>query len=285
MANATIGHSNFADTISYSGGSWAGSLPLTNLANRVQGIVARSSNLLTASTQFTGDLGAQNIIQAIYIVAHNLTLTARIRIRTSLVSNFATLVTDSGWIEAWPAVYQTEDLPWEADNWWEGTYTDRERQGYNWTRGVLFEDPEVVRYIKVEIDDQTNPAGYVQIGRLFCGEAWQFDTNMSYGASIGWETNTEVAEAVSGTEYFDRRTPKRAVSFTLNGMSEGEAMTKAFEVMRRAGIDGEVLFLWDPADTVNTLRRQFIGTFRELSRIENPYIERHRAAFSIKESL
>lgn len=285
MANATIGHSNLADTISYSGGSWAAGLPLTNLANRVQGIVARSTNLLLASTQFVGDLTAQTLVQAIYLVAHNLSLTAKLRIRTSLVADFSVLVTDSGWFDAWPPVYQTEDLEWEADNWFEGTYTERERQGYNWTRGVLFADPEVVRYIKVEIDDAGNDAGYVQIGRLFVGEAWQFEFNMTYGASIGWETTTEVAEAVSGTEYFDKRTPRRAVSLTLARMTEGEAMSKAFEIMRRMGIDGEVLFLWDPDDTVHALRRQFLGTFRELSRIENPYLDRHRAAFAIKESL
>jgi hypothetical protein len=285
MANAVVGHSNLASAITYSGGSWTAGLPLSNLADPVQGIVARSTNLTLASTQFVGDIGYQTIVQAIYLVAHNLSLSAKLRIRTSLAADFSVLVTDSGWFDAWPPVYQTDDLEWEADNWFEGTYTEKERQGYNWTRGVIFPDAEVVRYVKVEIDDATNNAGYVQIGRPFIGEAWQFEFNMLQGASIGWETATEVSEAVSGTEYFDPKIPRRSVSFTLGRMTEGEAMAKAFEVLRRMGIDGEVMFLWDPDDTVHALRRQFLGRFREMSRIENPYLDRHRAAFSIKESL
>jgi hypothetical protein len=143
----------------------------------------------------------------------------------------------------------------------------------------------LAQYWRVEINDTTNAAGYIQVGRVFIGPAYQPTVNMSYGAGLGWETKTVAQEALGGAEYFQHRTPYRVATIKLDWLSVDEALANAFEIMRRAGLDAEVFWVHDPDDTVHALRRRFIGRLRQLSAIQYPYPNVNSAAFEIKELL
>lgn len=279
-----IGFPNHADSTTLSGGAWTATLPLNNLKNRIIGKVARSSTAATADTNFDIDLGAEKKIRISALVNHNFSLDAKYRLRGSAVSNFATSVYDSGWLDVWPVVYPYESLDWEDANWWGGKYTDEQRAGYTATLVEAEATNILARYWRWEIDDTTNAAGYVQVGRLFIGPAWQPTLNMSYGATSGWETKTEVQEALGGAEYFQRRTPYRVQNIALQ-MSENEGLANVFEIQRRAGIDAEVLWIFDPADTVHALRRRYLARMRKLSAIEYPYFDTNKTTFELKELL
>lgn len=288
MANCLFGFPNVVDNGSPDGGSWAADLPLDNMLSRVLAKKARSSDLATASTQFTLTLAATKRVRVIGLIAHNLSITARIRVRAALVSDFSTTQYDSGWGSVWPAVYTddaTTGLEWEDDNWWTGQYVPEELTGVNWNLIRIVGEAVQARYLKVEIDDQHNSAGYVEIGRIFAGPAWQPVKNMSYGASLGWETATQIEESLGGAEYFDRRTPYRVMRGSLDWLTTASGLQNAYELMRQAGVDGEILFVFDPDDTVNAVRRQFLGRMRTLSPLEYPYCDITRMPFEIKELL
>lgn len=285
MSNCMIGFPNCTDAATLSGGSWLAALPLSNLKNRIIGKVARSSTDATADTKLDIDLAAEKNIRVLSLTNHNCSLDARFRIRGSAVSNFATSVYDSGWGDVWPVVYGPDDLDWEDNTWWVGKYTDEQRAGYTAALIHILPANTLARYWRIEIDDTTNAAGYVQVGRLFIGPAWQPTLNMSYGASVGWETDTEVQKALGGAEYFQRRTPYRVQKLVLGAMDGNEAMTRAFELQRRAGIDQEVLWIFDPSDTMHALRRRWLGRLRRLDPIEYPYCNTNKTAFEIKESI
>lgn len=192
---------------------------------------------------------------------------------------------DSGWNDVWPVVYPWGTLEWEDDNWWTGKYTLEETKGYTAELIHLLPAGKTLRYWRVELSDPSNPDGYIEAGRLFIGPVWQPKFNMSYGASLAWETKTGIDEAVGGSEYFRTSTPYRVGKFTLNHMNQDEAFSRAFELMRQAGIDREVLFIFDPDDTVHALRRRFLGRLRTLSAIDFPYYNTNSAAFEVKELL
>jgi hypothetical protein len=192
---------------------------------------------------------------------------------------------DSGWVDAWPIVYPYGALEWEDDNWWSRQYSDEERTGYTAGRTHVLPADVLAQYWRVDIADPLNPAGFVQLGRVFIGPAWQPSNNMSRGASLSWETGTEVQEAYSGAEFFGVKTPYRVARFSLDWLTESEGLSQAFELHRRAGIDKEVLFIFDPTDTIHALRRQFLGRLRQLSPIEFPYATVTKNAFEIKENL
>lgn len=280
-----LGFPNRTDQAVLSGGAYVSTLPLQNLQNRVIGKVARTTNTALSSTQFTIDLGRGMKAQILALRNHNLSISARYRVVGSAVVDFSALAYDSGWNDVWPVVYPFGALEWEDDNWYTGKYTDEEREGYTTELDHLLPMAKLARYWRVEIDDVENPAGFVQVGRLFIGPAWQPTINMIYGASIGWETKTVVQEAKSGAEYFDVRTPYRVQKFTLDHMSQDEAFSQAFEIQRRAGIHGEIVFIHDPSDTVHSLRRRFMARLRTLTPIEYPYFDINSTAFELKELL
>lgn len=289
MANALFGFPNRADAATLSGGAWAPALPLANLQNRVLARKARSADLAASSTVLVADLGVTRQIRVAALVAHNLSMGALYRITAANISDFSTLVADGGWRAVWPAVYPSGSLTlleWEDDNWWSGQYTAEQVAGVNWNLIHVFNPSYVLaRFWKLEISDPLNAAGYVEAGRLVLAPAWQPARNLSYGSSLGWETGTQVDEALGGAEYFDRRTPYRVQRLALDWLTTDEGMVSAYELIRRAGIDGEVLFVRNPDDTVHAIRRQFLGRLRQLSPLEDPYINTTRVSLEIKELL
>lgn len=284
MANCMMGFPNRIDAATITGGSWTAGLPLANLKDRRLGKVARSTNAALASTKFDMDLGKALPIKLVAPTNHNFSLNAKYRLRGSMASDMSAPVYDSGatFLDVWPVVYPFGTLEWEDDNWWSGKYTPEQIAGYTPTFAIILPTAKLARYWRLEIDDTANAAGYVQLGRVFIGPAWQPAINMVYGASLGWETKTTVQEARSGAEYFDARIPYQVERFTLDALDQDEAFSQAFELFRRAGIDKEVFFIHDPDDTVHALRRQFLARLRQLSAIEFANVNTNKAGFELK---
>jgi hypothetical protein len=192
---------------------------------------------------------------------------------------------DSDWQDVWPTVYPFGTLEWGDENWWSGKYTTEEAEGYIAELVHILPADRYERWWRIEFDDQTNAAGFIEIGRLFIGPVWQPKINMEYGASIGWETTTEARQAISGAEYFSDGINFRVQRFTLGHMDQDEAFSQAFELQRRAGISGEILWIHDPDDTVHALRRRYLARMRQLSAIDYPYFGANSTAFELKELL
>lgn len=287
-----IGHPNRIDQAeTISGGAWSATLPLANLQNRLFSKVARSVDADPASTQFVMDYGTPQRLRIISLVAHNIGLQGRVRFEASTVSDFSSSVYDSGWVDVWTglltAEWNIDELEWENDNYWTGTYSAEEIRGFTAVSTHILPQPVSARYWRISIDDAANDAGFVQIGRLFMGPAWQPRINYSWGAGLGYETNTAVEVALGGTEFFDPREPVRIFRFTLEWMRDDEGFGRALELMRRAGVHGEVFVVPDPSDPFQGLRRNFMGRFRQLSPLEQATWANggsaHTMAFEIKE--
>lgn len=282
-----LGFGNLIDAATLSGGSWVGSLPLNNLKARALAKVARSASLTFANTKFAIDHGASKPVRIVGLVNHSMQLSAQFRVVGGSDPGFSTgVLYDSGWLDVWPSVYSTLSLEWSSNNFWGGRYTDAERTGITPTRGLILPSTVSARYWQIEVKDAANTDGFIQIGRVFIGAAWQTQVNALYGAtSIAWETNTEIQAAISGAEYFDRRTPYRVARFSTEYMTETEGMASAFEIQRQSGLDGEVFFVHDPDDVAHALRRQFLGRLRELSPVEYPYVGLTKTGWEVKELL
>jgi len=285
VSNAILGYNNLIDRGVVSGGSYYANLPLTNLQDRRYGWVARSTSAATASTQFIVDLLEDESIRVLGLFNHSMTLDALIKVTASSYADFSSPSYSLAWTAVWPAVYDVDDMEWEDDNWWSAQATAEERASLasNWIK--VLDATVSARYWKFEINDAVNTDGYVDIGRAFLGAGWQFGINMSVGAGIGVETKTGVQEALGGAEFFDRRRPFRVARFLTEWMDENEAMSKAFDIQRIHGIDKELVFVWDPADTLHALRRQFPCRLRQLSPIEYPLLNTFKTAWEAKELL
>lgn len=286
MSVFLLAYSNRIDSATLSGGSWVSTLPLNNLKDRNQGVVARSTNDALASTKFYVDLGSVKTVRTFGAVNHSISLDGKIRVRMSETD--ATLATsdyDSGWLDVWPAISDSLDLDWEDDSFWSGQYSTEQLEGYNPTFIVSAPAQLAARYLLVEIDDQTNESGFIQIGRVFIGPAWQPEWNFTYGVGISIEDTSEIEEALSGAESFDERRKRRLARFNTDYLSENEAMAFAFEIKRRMGVTGEVIFQYDPSDTVHAVRRQFMGRLQSLDPITHPNLVQYVTGWEVRELL
>jgi len=282
MSNLIIGFPNRIDEATLSGGSWLASLPITKLQNRALSQVARSTDAALTSTTLTATFTAITVTKLLALVNHNLSVAAKIRLH-SYDASYAEY--DSGWIDVWPSVYLPDELEWEDDTWWTGQYSAAQRENYTPIFiHILPQDVYTTNWI-IEINDTTNAAGYVQIGRAFIGAVWQPAKNMIYGVEIGWESRSEVSEALSGAEFMIERRPHRSARLHLEWMPEAEAYNQAFELTRQADVHKEVVFVYDPDDTARAIQRQYIGRLRKLSPIEHPFFAHHSMEFEIKELL
>ncbi len=283
MANMILAFPNRIDDATLSGGSWNASLPITNIQNRKIGKVARTSGDASGNTIIIMDMGVDQFIKVVSIVNHNLSSIAEWRITGSSVSNFSVLDYDSGQIDVWGVVHPYGSLQWGLPNWWEGTLSEEETEDWIPTATHILPSTVYARYWKIQFFDTTNPDGYVQIGRIFIGDGWQPLVNMDYGSDISWNTDTGISQALSGAEYFNRTNPYRSATFKLSNLTIDEGLGNGFDLTRKAGMDKEVFFIFDPDDTIHAFRRQFLARLRKLSQIEYPYFDRTSMAFEVKE--
>lgn len=192
---------------------------------------------------------------------------------------------NSGWKDVWPEVYPYGEQEWEEDSWWSGKYSAEELDGYTATLTVAL--PKVVthQYWQLEIDDTSNPDGYVEIGRLFIGPAWQPSKNASYGLARQFETDTTVTSSLSGVRRFQPQKPRRVTRMTIENVTENEMLSRAFDMDRRAGVDKEVFWVENPDDTVHAIRRQFLARFRTLGALEAPSYNIGKKTYELEELL
>ncbi|WP_185982817.1 hypothetical protein [Aureimonas mangrovi] len=289
--NIMLGFPNRIDQCEITGGAWVESLPLANLRNRLFSRVARSASAAENATQMVLDLGDPKSIRVLGLIAHTITLQGRLRIEASQFADFRTLVHDTGFRDAWGgligAPWMINELEWESDNYWYGTYSREQVEGFTAVSVHVLDAPVFARFWRLSIQDARNPAGFIQIGRLFIGEGVQPRINYSWGAGAAYETGTQVETALGGAEFFDVREPVRVFRFTLEHMADEEAFGTFQEIVRRAGIHGELMVIPDPTDLYQGLRRNFMGRLRQLSPLEQVTWmnggSAHSMAFEIKE--
>lgn len=269
--NLMLGFPNRIDQCELSGGSWVSTLPLANLKNRLFDRVARSAGLATSQTTFTLDMGQPQPIRLFALVAHNLTVTANIRLEASDTPDFAAPVYDEtfdAWGSTANAAWNIAQLEWESDNYWLGTYTSDEIAGFTAVSQHVLPGEEVARYWRVTIEDTENPAGFVDVGRVFIGSAAQARINYAWGATLGYEFGTVVETSLSGAEFFDVREGVRVFRCVLQHMADDEAYGTFLEIVRRGGVHSEIMVIPDPTDMINGIRRNFMGRLRQPSPLE-----------------
>lgn len=289
MANCLICWPNHADVSTLSGGSWLSSLPLSNAKSRFKSQVARSTDLSEASLVINADLGKSRYITSLAIINHNLSTSATVRVRYWSDSGMTACVYDSGYLEVWTRWYDTLQLRWGDENFWNGKITQAEIDA---TDPIFLHiplntayksSPQSSRCISINIKDDNNTDGYVQIGRLYLAEDWTPALNMSYGATIAWNDPSIVDTSLDGTEYYEERPKFRTVTFTLDNMKYTEGANKALQMTFDRGVTKDFLFVFDPSNRQLLQQRSFVGRLSQLSQLEHPTFGRNSMAFALKE--
>lgn len=283
MANVLIGWPNRIDQSTLSGGAWAAALPLDNLKVPRMPVVARSTDALTASTQFDADLGASKTLLAIAIANHNLSQDAEIRVSLGSTSGDDDVYAGD-WTPAYAITFGSGTDEWADYEWFTGLSSD-EWIGTPFTSFVLLPSAYAARYVRVEIDDTTNPDGYVQMGRVFIGSGFVPAFNPAYGLQDGFRDPSLITELESGAVIAHPRRRLRTVKFALELVRQDDEFSILHELQRRIGTVGEVLYVPNYRNAEATQRTGFIGRMSKLDPISYPIFRHRSAGFEIVEIL
>ena len=230
------------------------------------------------------DIVTAKSVGVVSLVGHNLSASAKVRVRGSTESAFASPAYDSGWVDCWPAgVIPQGLLEWGDGDFWMGTVPADLRASYSTPYINLISSRPSLRYWRIEIDDTTNAASHIDIGRVVIADTWQPQSNMSVGASLVHEDRSITEESIGGDEYHDQRNKFRVFRFSLDNLTDAEAHSKVLDLQRIEGTTGQVLCIPNPGDLANGFRRNFLGRLRTISPMVYASYTQRTTQYEIKE--
>lgn len=282
MGSMLIAFRNYVDDGGLSGGSWETGLPLGNLAERQPSRLARTTSAAALDSQVILDIGEARPIAFIGLLRHNLSQKGQWRITASDDAGFASLVHDTGFVDIWPAISPFGIGLWGEFQW--GGKLDPLLVGTYGIDGFhVFPMSVRARYVKVELSDTANAAGYLEAGRLIVAPAWQPTINLQYGWSIEQVDESRSVKSRGGQTYVDQRPKFRRLSFTLEHLEADEMFGHAYELERLKGKGGDVLVVLDPDDSKHRHRHSVYGLLADTTPVSNAYAGRFAKEFVIEE--
>ncbi|CAB4142764.1 hypothetical protein UFOVP452_37 [uncultured Caudovirales phage] len=282
---AIFGWPRWTDKVTLTGGSWDATFPRENMRSLPLARVARSTNLLPASTQVIGTLDKPRGVRLFALVRHNLSLGASYRLSIYSDTGGSVLAYDTGITNVWPAVYPSSSLAWEDANWWTGTYTADDLVGQQWLRPIWLGRLYVAGSFKLEIFDAANPAGYVEIGLLEVTQGWQTSVNMAYDYQEGWRFRSTSVEAIGGGRYVDRRDKPRVARGQIAYLPRDEAMARYYEMLRQLDVTEPVLWFPFPDEPIHWLRTVWLARLVDPGLMALTSHKRNTVPFALEEVL
>jgi hypothetical protein len=267
MSNAIISYPDRTLAAGLSGGSWQPTAPLSNLQDPLLSHVARSADATAAASIILADLGVVYPIRALSLCAHNLSVAATIRVSGYSDSGYTALVTDTGIVPAWPAGFTAQQV---AD--------------YPKTWTFCFAVLQSARYWKWELVDAANPAGYIEVGRCWIGEApLEPETGVSYGMSLGYQSRDVLEESLGGVTWGEKRIPRRSLVAAFNVLTPAEK--RAALIMQKVLTEtDEALWITDSmAIAEDMLLEAFLCFIQKPSPLTYPYFNNNEMPISIIE--
>ena len=162
------------------------------------------------------------------LLFHNLSTSATIRIRADdVLGNLTTSPDhDSTALSAW----QSQDLStWSRRHfvYWPGTQ-------------------ETHQYMRIDLEDASNPDGVLRAGRLYVSQAWQSSIHMQLGLQYGYDDLASIQQsAIDGTTFIREIARPLHAQFTLGYLTEAEYMDNLFELTRLRGMSQDILLVMD----------------------------------------
>lgn len=278
-------------TVVTAGNPWLTALPLANLTTRDISEVSRSAGVAAADTKFDIILPKITPVRLLTIDNHNASYNqataATVTFKFSAVAVGGSELGTISNLPFWPGYYPPETpLEWEEDEYWGGTLCDADADDYKPSPNLWHVLPQVVgaKYVRVEINDPDNPAGYFQLGRCFVSNGLQPQVNLDYGASIIWKQDVIKTESWGKAAWFEILGAGREIVGSLSNLSEAEGMVMWFDRQRRLGQEGELYFVYNPDDTLGLYRqRSMLCRFGDEDSLRFPYFNAATGSFRLVE--
>lgn len=262
-------------TITGPAGGATADQPLANLLND-EDYVGRPWRCPDATalslTWFEQVFPEPHVFTVLGLFFHTFSMGARYRLRGSTLADatYAAPTVDTGWRWVHPSIIDPVDLPFGVENGFAGTVTAAELALHG--RHLAAKVPEgLVERIRIDFDDQENPAGWFDVGGLLLADGFSPEMNHNFDHELGGIARDQVDETPSGRRIADSRPPRRTVTASYENLSAAEARRFVDAGLRRRATR-TVLFVPNIDQPDAALREAFPATFARLpgARIGRP---------------
>lgn len=281
-----IGWRNRIGAATLSGGSWAGLANVKTMAANTAGatpVYAQADATAMANTVIDVDMGAAYSVRTMQLARHNMSADALVKLSLGTTPG-GTDVYAGSWVSPWSMTFGAEGVAFvSSDSWWAGVSTTA-FLSHPWIAGIILSQSYSARYARIEIDDETISGGVLKVGHVWLGDGLLPAVNRALGARDGWVDTSSYRRTMGGGSLFQHGRRYRRTAFVLDVLTQTEA-NEVYELTRRQGTVGDVLWLPDINSAATSQRYGFVGVMSRLSEVEYPYPLHRGAAFEIEEIL
>lgn len=278
MSNAVFGWPIYSDigptyAPTLSSGSWLTTLPLTNSQDRRLQKVARTTDVVSASTKLIVDLGVARSVGLLAVFIPNITKTTTptVQWHAGTTSGAADVYAPAAQ-SYWPAGVALEDV------------TGVDGSVMNVWSVLVPATPQTARYWELDIVDTANADGFLDVARIVIAGAFQPSVNVSDGDRTGHESETIRTVTDGGAALYNAKRRRRTDVFSINDLTNTESFASVRKMQRQLGTSGQVFWVPDPSDATYGWERNYLGVLRELSPLQSGS-SRWNTSWSIVEEL
>lgn len=276
---------NLWDGATLTAGSEAATLPVENTQDRQIRKPWRTTSVDADDTYIVADFGSAQLVGVVALVNHNLGIQAKLRIRLSNNADFSSTVYDSGLFDALPEIEPFGTFEWGVFTW-GGKLPQSVIDAITVNTFHVIPSNTLARYLRIDIQDESNGDGYIEVGRMVAGVKIQPAANMSWGWEVAFEDPSKVSKSRGGQTYVDDQEQYRVIRFGISNMTENEAFSFFFDLIdRRKGVTGDLVVIPQPDKPSQFHNQAFYGRMRSLGAVRNPFYDQFEKAFEIEELL
>jgi len=273
--NPIYGYADWSDAAAL---SCTSTVEGTNVLANLQTEQPSSIASLAASSMVTiiADRGTSEPWNALFLLYHNLTSSAVVRVRSAdtLLGTTAAPQVDSGNLVAWgDADYRR----WaRRHSWWFPPIP---------FLGPTESDAIESRFLRIEITDMANPDGFIRIGRLIAGAFTQFSRAQQLGRSKGYNDKSKITDTVDGRKIPTPASPRPVQKFSVKCVGhDAESELEAFSdnIERIRGASRSVLIMVRPNMTAHAHRNLVYGLLELGPQTKEDDFQQYEQAISIE---
>jgi hypothetical protein len=278
MSNLRIIYDNAIDRASLVASTTAGALVAANLLSDIKSDVWRSTaTIATITATFT----TPELIAGVVIPFCNFTSLATVRVRGYTNVGDATPIFDTGAVLCSQAPL--------LGLWGWGTPLGA--NAFSYGGGVYARvwvdanaTPAAVMKLVVDINDTTNPSGYIEAGRLVAGNYWSPTTNVNYGAAVTTIDTSKQLRNDAGDLLTDNGTRHRKQTLNLSAMSPTDRAL-LWNILAGNGLSRPMLLSLFPNDADSQLEQshQMYCKLVVTPIVSIPYFNNYAASFDLEE--
>jgi hypothetical protein len=265
MSNCVFGFPDFTQATPlftpsvFAAGNWSTQLPMANVIDRRLSRLARTVDTIGGSATVKVDLGVARSVGLLALLSPNVTKTSTPTVSFIGASDslFASIVYNSGSLQAWPTGVTAEDV------------TGPDGSPMNVWSVNIPATPQNARYWQIQLVDTGNADGYNDVARVIIAGAYRPSRPVTVGARSQLENDTVRTKTEGGATLYKAMPTSRVDTFSLANIPESEALTSIRRMQHRLGTSGPLFFVLDETDPYRYMR-SYQGTLRQLGALEYP---------------